>query len=123
MSVRRITLRLDPEKVRDSEVIGFIDNIDKKQFRTVNNAIITKLHESISRMADTPLGEADNSNVSGFVGVVKSVLEAEIPKFLLAIFGNMVGSYKTIAIPEAEEKAVKEAAPTDEDADLDFLGG
>ena len=114
--MKRITLRLSLENPKDREIANFLTNIDKNKYHTVNNAIKTILYPVINGNAIEKNEKADMKEI---VNVIRTTLEAEIPK-LLSVFGS--GNH---AKTEQENMPVEKSPNSldDDDIDMDFIGG
>ena len=120
--IRRITVRLNPEKKMDKEVIDFIETIDKSRFKTVNNAIISTLYDNICGKTKNIVSEKNilpNNIVEEILSALKSALTVELPKFLVSIYDEIIGSYRSSDTVVKNDKTV----PDENDIDMDFLGG
>lgn len=117
--MKRITLRLSLENPSDKKIADFLANIDKNKYHTVNNAIKTILYSVINNTnaeSSVPSAKAD---IKEIISVIRSTLEAEIPKLLSVISsGNR-------AKKEQDTKPVVNSVDTidDDDIDMDFIGG
>ena len=121
-SIRRITVRLNPDKKMDNEVIAFLDTIDKSRFKTVNNAVISTLYDNICGKTKDIVSEKNiipDNIVEEILLALKSALTVELPKFLVSIYGEIIGSYRTADIVVKNDNAVSD----ENDIDMDFLGG
>ena len=114
--MKRITLRLSLENPTDKKIADFLANIDKNKYHTVNNAIKTILYSVINGNATE---KSEKSDMKEIISVIRTTLEAEIPK-LLSVFGS--GNH---AKPEQENMPVTKSDDTldDDDIDMDFIGG
>ena len=114
--MKRITLRLSLENPSDKRIADFLANIDKNKYHTVNNAIKTILYSVINGNATE---KSEKSDMKEIISVIRTTLEAEIPK-LLSVFGS--GNH---AKTEQENKPVTKSDDTldDDDIDMDFIGG
>ena len=114
--MKRITLRLSLENPTDKKIADFLANIDKNKYHTVNNAIKTILYSVINGNATE---KSEKSDMKEIISVIRTTLEAEIPK-LLSVFGS--GNH---AKTEQENMPVTKSADTldDDDIDMDFIGG
>lgn len=59
--------------------------------------------------------------VEEILSALKSALTLELPKFLVSIYGEIIGSYKsadTVAVLKTDDTSLEE-----NDIDMDFLGG
>ena len=114
--MKRITLRLSLENPTDKKIADFLANIDKNKYHTVNNAIKTILYSVINGNATE---KSENSDMKEIISVIRTTLEAEIPK-LLSVFGS--GNH---AKTEQENMPVTKSDDTldDDDIDMDFIGG
>lgn len=116
-SIRRITVRLNPAKSKDNEVIKFIDSIDKSKFRTVNNALVSALYDNI---IGKPKEDNRSENaVDEILSLLKTALSEELPKLLITVCGNFIGNYAL------SDKIVKNntVVSDENDIDMDFIGG
>lgn len=113
---KRITLRLSLENPSDKKIADFLANIDKNKYHTVNNAIKTILYSVINGNATE---KSEKSDMKEIISVIRTTLEAEIPK-LLSVFGS--GNH---AKTEQENMPVTKSDDTldDDDIDMDFIGG
>ena len=121
-SIRRITVRLNPDKKMDKEIIDFIESIDKSQFKTVNNTIISTLYDNICGKAKDIVSTKNilpDNIVEEILSALKSALTIELPKFLVSIYGEIIGSYRTADIVVKNDNFVSD----ENDIDMDFLGG
>ena len=121
-SIRRITVRLNPDKKMDKEIIDFIETIDKSRFKTVNNAVISMLYDNICGKAKNLVSEKNilpDNIVEEILSALRSALTIELSKFLVSIYGEIIGSYRTADIVVKNNNAV----PDENDIDMDFLGG
>ena len=122
--IRRITVRLNPDKKMDKEIIDFIETIDKSRFKTVNNAVISTLYDNICGKTKDIVSEKNflpDNIVDEILSALKSALTIELPKFLVSIYGEIIGSYKsadTVAVLKTDDTSLEE-----NDIDMDFLGG
>ena len=114
--MKRITLRLSLENPTDKKIADFLANIDKNKYHTVNNAIKTILYSVINGNATE---KSEKSDMKEIISVIRTTLEAEIPK-LLSVFGS--GNH---AKTEQENMPVTISDDTldDDDIDMDFIGG
>ena len=114
--MKRITLRLSLEDPSDKKIADFLANIDKNKYHTVNNAIKTILYSVIKGNATE---KSEKSDMKEIISVIRTTLEAEIPK-LLSVFGS--GNH---AKTEQENMPVTKSDDTldDDDIDMDFIGG
>lgn len=114
--MKRITLRLSLENPSDNKIADFLANIDKNKYHTVNNAIKTILYSVINGNATE---KSEKSDMKEIISVIRTTLEAEIPK-LLSVFGS--GNH---AKTEQENMPVTKSDDTldDDDIDMDFIGG
>ena len=114
--MKRITLRLSLENSTDKKIADFLANIDKNKYHTVNNAIKTILYSVINGNATE---KSEKSDMKEIISVIRTTLEAEIPK-LLSVFGS--GNH---AKKEQENMPVTKSDDTldDDDIDMDFIGG
>ena len=114
--MKRITLRLSLENPTDKKIADFLANIDKNKYHTVNNAIKTILYSVINGNATE---KSEKSDMKEIISVIRTTLEAEIPK-LLSVFGS--GNH---AKTEQENMPVTKSDDTldDDDIDMDFIGG
>ena len=114
--MKRITLRLSLENPSDKRIADFLANIDKNKYHTVNNAIKTILYSVINGNATE---KSEKSDMEEIISVIRTTLEAEIPK-LLSVFGS--GNH---AKTEQENMPVTKSDDTldDDDIDMDFIGG
>ena len=114
--MKRITLRLSLENPSDKKIADFLANIDKNKYHTVNNAIKTILFSVINGNA---IEKSENADMREIISVIRTTLEAEIPK-LLSVFGS--GNH---AKTEQENMPVTQSDDTldDDDIDMDFIGG
>lgn len=111
--MKRITLRLCLEKPNDKEIADFLANIDRKKYHTVNSAIKSILYEHI-HVTTTKINKSND-----IVSIIKSTLEAEVPKLFNAFMSGVCGHGKKEKIIEP----VFESNPADDDIDMDFIGG
>ena len=114
--MKRITLRLSLENPSDKKIADFLANIDKNKYHTVNNAIKTILFSVINGNATE---KSEKSDMKEIISVIRTTLEAEIPKLLSVISsGNR-------AKKEQENMPVTKSDDTldDDDIDMDFIGG
>ena len=114
--MKRITLRLSLENPSDKKIADFLANIDKNKYHTVNNAIKTILYSVINGNATE---KSEKSEIKEIISVIRTTLEAEIPK-LLSIFGS--SNHTKI---EQDNKPVEKSSDTldDDDIDMNFIGG
>ena len=114
--MKRITLRLSLENPSDKKIADFLANIDKNKYHTVNNAIKTILFSVINGNA---IEKSENADMREIISVIRTTLEAEIPK-LLSVFGS--GNH---AKTEQENMPVTKSDDTldDDDIDMNFIGG
>ena len=114
--MKRITLRLSLENPSDKKIADFLANIDKNKYHTVNNAIKTILYPVINGNAIEKNEKADMKEI---VNVIRTTLEAEIPK-LLSVFSS-----SNHAKFEQDNTPVEKWADTldDDDVDMNFIGG
>ena len=114
--MKRITLRLSLENPTDKKIADFLANIDKNKYHTVNTAIKTILYSVINGNATE---KSEKSDMKEIISVIRTTLEAEIPK-LLSVFGS--GNH---AKTEQENMPVTKSDDTldDDDIDMDFIGG
>lgn len=114
--MKRITLRLSLENPSDKKIADFLANIDKNKYHTVNNAIKTILYSVINGNATE---KSEKSEIKEIISVIRTTLEAEIPK-LLSIFGS--SNHTKI---EQDNTPVEKSDETldDDDIDMDFIGG
>lgn len=114
--MKRITLRLSLENPSDKKIADFLANIDKNKYHTVNNTIKTILYSVINGNATEKSEKSDMKEINS---VIRTTLEAEIPK-LLSVFGS--GNH---AKTEQENMPVTKSDDTldDDDIDMDFIGG
>lgn len=114
--MKRITLRLSLENPSDKKIADFLANIDKNKYHTVNNTIKTILYSVINGNATE---KSEKSDMKEIKSVIRTTLEAEIPK-LLSVFGS--GNH---AKTEQENMPVTKSDDTldDDDIDMDFIGG
>ena len=114
--MKRITLRLSLENPSDKKIADFLANIDRNKYHTVNNAIKTILYSVINGNATE---KSEKSDMKEIISVIRTTLEAEIPK-LLSVFGS--GNH---AKTEQENMPVTKSDDTldDDDIDMDFIGG
>ena len=114
--MKRITLRLSLENPSDKKIADFLANIDKNKYHTVNNAIKTILYSVINGNATE---KSEKSDMKEIISVIRTTLEAEIPK-LLSVFGS--SNHTKI---EQDNTPVEKSAETldDDDIDMDFIGG
>ena len=114
--MKRITLRLSLENPSDKRIADFLANIDKNKYHTVNNAIKTILYSVINGNATE---KSEKSDIKEIISVIRTTLEAEIPK-LLSVFGS-----DNHAKTEQENMPVTKSDDTldDDDIDMDFIGG
>ncbi len=114
--MKRITLRLSLENPSDKKIADFLANIDKNKYHTVNNAIKTILFSVINGNATE---KSEKSDIKEIISVIRTTLEAEIPK-LLSVFGS-----DNHAKTEQENMPVTKSDDTldDDDIDMNFIGG
>ena len=114
--MKRITLRLSLENPTDKKIADFLANIDKNKYHTVNNAIKTILYSVINGNATE---KSEKSDIKEIISVIRTTLEAEIPK-LLSVFGS-----DNHAKTEQENMPVTKSDDTldNDDIDMDFIGG
>ena len=114
--MKRITLRLSLENPSDKKIADFLANIDRNKYHTVNNAIKTILFSVINGNA---IEKSENADMREIISVIRTTLEAEIPK-LLSVFGS--GNH---AKTEQENMPVTKSDDKldDDDIDMDFIGG
>ena len=114
--MKRITLTLSLENPSDKKIADFLANIDKNKYHTVNNAIKTILYSVINGNATE---KSEKSDMKEIISVIRTTLEAEIPK-LLSVFGS--SNHTKI---EQDNTPVGKSAETldDDDIDMDFIGG
>lgn len=114
--MKRITLRLSLENPSDKKISDFLANIDKNKYHTVNNAIKTILYSVINGNATE---KSEKSDIKEIISVIRTTLEAEIPK-LLSVFGS-----DNHAKTEQENMPVTKSDDTldNDDIDMDFIGG
>ena len=114
--MKRITLRLSLDNPSDKKIADFLANIDRNKYHTVNNAIKTILYSVINGNATE---KSEKSDMKEIISVIRTTLEAEIPK-LLSVFGS--GNH---AKTEQENMPVTKSDDTldDDDIDMDFIGG
>ena len=114
--MKRITLRLSLENPSDKRIADFLANIDKNKYHTVNNAIKTILYSVINGNATE---KSEKSDMKEIISVIRTTLEAEIPK-LLSVFGS--SNHTKI---EQDNTPVGKSDETldDDDIDMDFIGG
>ena len=114
--MKRITLRLSLENPSDKRIADFLANIDKNKYHTVNNAIKTILYSVINGNATE---KSEKSEIKEIISVIRTTLEAEIPK-LLSVFGS--SNHTKI---EQDNTPVGKSDETldDDDIDMDFIGG
>ena len=114
--MKRITLRLSLENPSDKRIADFLANIDKNKYHTVNNAIKTILYSVINGNATE---KSEKSDMKEIISVIRTTLEAEIPK-LLFVFGS--SNHTKI---DQDNTPVEKLADTldDDDIDMDFIGG
>ena len=114
--MKRITLRLSLENPSDKKIADFLANIDRNKYHTVNNAIKTILYSVINGNATE---KSEKSDMKEIISVIRTTLEAEIPK-LLSVFGS--GNH---AKTEQENMPVTKSDDKldDDDIDMDFIGG
>ncbi len=114
--MKRITLRLSLENPSDKKIADFLANIDKNKYHTVNNAIKTILYSVINGNATE---KSEKSDIKEIISVIRTTLEAEIPK-LLSVFGS-----DNHAKTEQENMPVTKSDDTldNDDIDMDFIGG
>ena len=114
--MKRITLRLSLENPTDKKIADFLANIDKNKYHTVNIAIKTILYSAINGNATE---KSEKSDIKEIISVIRTTLEAEIPK-LLSVFGS-----DNHAKTEQENMPVTKSDDTldDDDIDMDFIGG
>ncbi|MDY2863993.1 MAG: hypothetical protein SOT68_07340 [Oscillospiraceae bacterium] len=114
--MKRITLRLSLENPSDKRIADFLANIDKNKYHTVNNAIKTILYSVINGNATE---KSEKSDMKEIISVIRTTLEAEIPK-LLSVFSS--SNHTKI---EQDNTPVEKSANTldDDDIDMDFIGG
>ncbi|WP_432650357.1 hypothetical protein [Huintestinicola sp.] len=114
--MKRITLRLSLENPSDKKIADFLANIDKNKYHTVNNAIKTILFSVIN---GNTTEKSEKSDMKEIISVIRTTLEAEIPK-LLSVFSS--SNHTKI---EQDNTPVEKSADTldDDDIDMDFIGG
>ncbi len=114
--MKRITLRLSLENPSDKKIADFLANIDKNKYHTVNNAIKTILYSVIN---GNTTEKSEKSDMKEIISVIRTTLEAEIPK-LLSVFSS--SNHTKI---EQDNTPVEKSADTldDDDIDMDFIGG
>lgn len=117
--MKRITLRLSLENPSDKRIADFLANIDKNKYHTVNNAIKTILFSVINDTDSKSSITTSKVDMKEIISVIRTTLEAEIPKLLSVISsGNR-------AKKEQDTKPVVNSVDTldDDDIDMDFIGG
>lgn len=114
--MKRITLRLSLENPSDKKIADFLANIDKNKYHTVNNAIKTILYSVIN---GNTTEKSEKSDMKEIISVIRTTLEAEIPK-LLSVFSS--SNHTKI---EQDNTPVEKSSDTldDDDIDMDFIGG
>lgn len=114
--MKRITLRLSLENPTDKKIADFLANIDKNKYHTVNNAIKTILYSVIN---GNTTEKSEKSDMKEIISVIRTTLEAEIPK-LLSVFSS--SNHTKI---EQDNTPVEKSSDTldDDDIDMDFIGG
>ena len=114
--MKRITLRLSLDNPSDKKIADFLANIDRNKYHTVNNAIKTILYSVINGNATE---KSEKSDMKEIISVIRTTLEAEIPK-LLSVFGS--SNHTKI---EQDNTPVGKSDETldDDDIDMDFIGG
>lgn len=117
--MKRITLRLSLENPTDKKIADFLANIDKNKYHTVNNVIKTILFSVINDSDSKSSETTSKVDMKEIISVIRTTLEAEIPKLLSVISsGNR-------AKKEQDTKPVVNSADTldDDDIDMSFIGG
>ena len=114
--MKRITLRLSLDNPTDKKIADFLANIDKNKYHTVNNAIKTILYSVINGNATE---KSEKSDMKEIISVIRTTLEAEIPKLLSALSSV---NHKN---KEQNNTSATKSAETldDDDIDMDFIGG
>lgn len=117
--MKRITLRLSLDNPADKKIADFLANIDKNKYHTVNNAIKTILFSVINDTDSKSSVTNPKIDMKDVIVVIRTTLEAEIPK-LLSVFSS--SNHTKI---KQDNTPVEKSANTldDDDIDMDFIGG
>ena len=105
--IKRITLRLSLDKQKDKAVADFLSQLDKSEYRTVNNAIKTILYSFIKGSI------SEKSDTSEIISVIRSTIEAEMTR----LFSSFVSDNTSNNILENQSKI-----SSDDDIDMGFIG-
>ena len=105
--IKRITLRLSLDKQEDKAVADFLSQLDKSEYRTVNNAIKTILYSFIKGSI------SEKSDTSEIISVIRSTIEAEMTR----LFSSFVSDNTSNNILENQPKI-----SSDDDIDMSFIG-
>lgn len=105
--IKRITLRLSLDKQKDKAVADFLSQLDKSEYRTVNNAIKTILYSFIK-------GEiSEKSGTSEIISVIKSTIETELTRLFSSFVSDNTHNNISSDKPEISY---------DDDIDMSFIG-
>lgn len=105
--IKRITLRLSLDKQEDKAVADFLSQLDKSEYRTVNNAIKTILYSFIKSSI------SEKSGTSEIISVIRSTIETELTRLLSAFLSD--NTYNNISADKSE-------ISSDDDIDMSFIG-
>ena len=105
--IKRITLRLSLDKQEDKTVADFLSQLDKSEYRTVNNAVITILYSFIKN------GISEKSDTSEIISVIRSTIETELTRLLSAFL--LDNTHNNISADKSE-------ISSDDDIDMSFIG-
>ncbi len=105
--IKRITLRLSLDKQEDKAVADFLSQLDKSEYRTVNNAIKTILYSFIKGSI------SEKSDTSEIISVIRSTSETELTRLLSAFLSDYTHNNISADKPEIS---------SDDDIDMSFIG-
>lgn len=105
--IKRITLRLSLDKQKDKAVADFLSQLDKSEYRTVNNAIKTILYSFIKGSI------SEKSDTSEIISVIRSTIETELTRLLSAFLSD--NTHNNLSADKSE-------ISYDDDIDMSFIG-
>lgn len=118
MEIRRITVRLNPDKVRDREIISYLETFDRKELRTMNNALLNALYGFLKNNTQS---EKKETFISDIIPEIRKAISEEFSKIFLQLFGEFIGNNSFGSSDKKEQENV--FVPDTDDVDMDFLGG
>ena len=118
MAIKRLTVRLNPDKVRDREIISYLETFDRKELRTMNNAVLNAVYGFLKNKAKS---EKKETVISDIIPEIRKAISEEFSKIFLPLLGGFMGN-NSFGNSDKKEQENVIISDTD-DVDMDFLGG